>query len=90
MTVTSTLLTVMLAAIGVATFAEDPFVLAATLVVSLLTLAVLAARMGRSVNPPFSHPTPDMLFGSGATTEATMNESEPAAPEAPEAGASEL
>jgi hypothetical protein len=64
MTIGSTLLTVVLAAIGVAAFATDPFVFAVTLAVGLVTLAVLAHRLGRAVNPPFSPPTPDMFYVS--------------------------
>jgi hypothetical protein len=61
MTVGSTLLTIVLAAIGVAAFATDPFILAITVTVGLATLTVLAYRLGKSVNPPFSPPTPDMI-----------------------------
>lgn len=64
MTVTSTLLTVVLAAIGVATFATDPLVLAVTIAVALVTLTVLATRLGRTLNPSFALPTPDMLLAT--------------------------
>jgi hypothetical protein len=63
-TVTSTLLTVVLAAIGVATFATDPLVLAVTIAVALVTLTVLATRLGRTLNPSFALPTPDMLLAT--------------------------
>ena len=63
MTVGSTLLTVVLAAIGVAAFATDPLVFGVTIAVALVTLAVLARSLRESVNPPFTPPTLEMLLG---------------------------
>ena len=97
MTVGSALLTVLLAAIGVAAFATDPLILAVTLAVAFVTLAVVATRLGRTVNPPFTHPTPEMLFGipepadiaALVSADGLMDESEPAPPETVPMGAGE-
>jgi hypothetical protein len=64
MTIGSMLVTVVLAAIGVAAFATSPLILAVTIAVALVTLAVVAERLGRSLGT-VTPVSVDDLVGTG-------------------------
>ena len=75
MTVGSTLLTVVLAAIAVAAFAADPLILAVTLAVSFVTLTFLARRLGRELDPPSLHTPPDLPHEASQAAEGRLESS---------------